>query len=38
MSEKVLELLGISKRFGDNLANDDISLALDKGEIVALLG
>lgn len=38
MSEKVLELLGISKRFGDNLANDDISLALEKGEIVALLG
>jgi simple sugar transport system ATP-binding protein len=34
----VLELSGISKRFGDNLANDDISMSLAKGEIVALLG
>jgi ABC-type uncharacterized transport system ATPase subunit len=34
----VLELVGISKRFGDNLANDGISMSLAKGEIVALLG
>ncbi|MET3598898.1 ABC transporter ATP-binding protein [Martelella mangrovi] len=38
MSERVLEIAGVSKRFGDTLANDDISLTLDKGEIVALLG
>ena len=38
MAERVLDIVGVSKRFGDNLANDDISLTLDKGEIVALLG
>lgn len=38
MKPPVLELTGISKRFGDNLANDDISLTLAEGEIVALLG
>ncbi|AJY44568.1 ABC transporter ATP-binding protein [Martelella endophytica] len=34
----VLEISGVSKRFGDTLANDDISLTLEKGEIIALLG
>ena len=38
MSEAVLEISGVSKRFGTNLANDNISLSLAKGEIVALLG
>ncbi|MCL6707150.1 ABC transporter ATP-binding protein [Pseudomonas sp. R2.Fl] len=38
MTNPVLQLAGISKRFGDNLANDDISLTLHEGEIVALLG
>ncbi|RCW22514.1 nucleoside ABC transporter ATP-binding protein [Ciceribacter lividus] len=38
MNTPVLEILGVSKRFGDNLANDDISLTLERGEIVALLG
>ncbi len=38
MSEQVLDIAGVSKRFGDNLANDDISLTLARGEIVALLG
>lgn len=38
MSEAVLEISGVSKRFGANLANDNISLSLGKGEIVALLG
>ncbi|MFB2552014.1 ABC transporter ATP-binding protein [Ensifer soli] len=38
MTAPVLEILGVSKRFGDTLANDDISLSLAKGEIVALLG
>ena len=38
MSETALELTGVSKKFGNNLANDDISLTLKKGEIIALLG
>lgn len=38
MSEPVLELERVSKRFGSNLANDAISLTLHRGEIVALLG
>jgi len=36
--ETVLRLAGISKRFGPLLANDAISLRLDRGEIVGLLG
>ncbi|MBY5323839.1 MULTISPECIES: ABC transporter ATP-binding protein [Rhizobium] len=38
MTGPVLEIIGVSKRFGDNLANDDISMTLAKGEVVALLG
>ena len=38
MTENALEISGVSKSFGDNLANDNISLTLAKGEIVALLG
>ncbi|MCY6383626.1 ABC transporter ATP-binding protein [Hoeflea prorocentri] len=37
-SELVLELSGISKRFGKLIANDNISLSLAKGELLALLG
>ena len=35
---KVLELQGITKRFGALTANDDVSLSLAQGEILALLG
>lgn len=35
---KVLELRGITKRFGALTANDSVSLALEQGEILALLG
>ena len=38
MPETVLRLRGITKRFGTQLANDDISFALHKGEVIALLG
>ena len=34
----VLRLSGISKRFGALVANDDISLELGRGEVLALLG
>ncbi|CCV15686.1 hypothetical protein MESS4_800026 [Mesorhizobium sp. STM 4661] len=34
----VLELSGISKRFGDIVANENISISLARGEILALLG
>lgn len=35
---KVLELTGITKRFGALTANDDVTLSLGQGEILALLG
>lgn len=38
MSTPVLEIEHVSKRFGSTLANDDVSLSLHSGEIVALLG
>jgi len=38
MTEPVLELKGITKRFGALTANDGVSLHLMKGEILALLG
>ncbi|RZT31422.1 ABC transporter ATP-binding protein [Cupriavidus agavae] len=38
LSPPVLRLSHISKRFGALLANDDISLTLQRGEVLALLG
>ncbi len=37
-TETVLRLEGITKRFGTLVANDGISLYLNKGEVLALLG
>ena len=36
--EYVIEMLNIRKEFGNFVANDDITLQLEKGEIHALLG
>ncbi len=38
MTAPVLTIEGVSKRFGSTVANDNISLTLAKGEIIALLG
>ena len=38
MTEPVLQLAHITKRFGPLVANDDISLQLQAGEVLALLG
>ena len=38
MTTTVLELQNITKRFGQLTANDDISLKLERGEILAFLG
>lgn len=37
-STKVIEMKGITKKFGDFVANDNIDLTVHKGEIHALLG
>src|SRR4029079_11142697 len=36
--EVVLRLAGITKRFGEVVANDNVSLHLARGEVLALLG
>jgi simple sugar transport system ATP-binding protein len=38
LSTPLVELRGISKQYGDLLANDQISLSVERGEIHALLG
>ena len=38
MSDSYLRLNNLSKRFGDEVAVDDISLAVERGSVLALLG
>ena len=33
-----IELIGITKRFGPVVANDNVSMVLKRGEILSLLG
>ena len=34
----VLEMRGVTKRFGPVMANDDVSLTLHRGEVLGILG
>jgi ABC-2 type transport system ATP-binding protein len=38
VADPVAELIGATKRYGDVLALDNVSLAIDAGEVVAMLG
>lgn len=38
MNQKILEVEGLTKRFGGIVANDDVSLDISQGELVALIG
>src|SRR4051812_1838986 len=38
MSSPILQLSGICKRFPGVVALDDVSLSVDRGEVVALIG
>ena len=38
MSEYIVEMKHITKRFPGIVANDDVSIGIKKGEIFALLG
>ena len=38
VAEKVIELRGVTTRFGKNLIHDDISLAVERGQILCLVG
>lgn len=37
-TEQIIEISGLRKRYGDIVAVDDVSLTVDRGEIVGLLG
>ena len=38
MNTKILEVEGLTKRFGGIIANDDVSLSISQGELIALIG
>ncbi len=37
-SQTAIELKGVTKRFGEVVANDNVNLSLEKGEILSILG
>jgi len=38
MSDPMIELRGVTKRYGDVLANDNVTLKIQRGELMTLLG
>ena len=38
MSQKMIEVQNLSKRFGDNIVLEDVSFDVEKGETVAIIG
>ena len=38
MSEYMIELRNVTKRYGDLVANDDVTLKIRRGELMTLLG
>ena len=38
MADKILEIKNLAKNFGDNVVLKDISLAVEKGEIISVIG
>lgn len=38
MSEPIIEIKGVTKRYGDTVAVDHLNLAIEKGEVFGLLG
>ena len=38
MSDKVIEIIGVKKQFGDNVVLKDINLDIHEKEVVTLIG
>ncbi|MDY4643580.1 MAG: ATP-binding cassette domain-containing protein, partial [Candidatus Enterosoma sp.] len=38
MGETAIQRISISKRFGKTIANENVNLSIEKGEILSLLG
>ena len=38
MSNHMIELRGVTKRYGDVITNDNVTLAIRRGELMTLLG
>lgn len=38
MAEKSIEIVGLTKKYGEHIAVDNLTLSVEKGEIFGLLG